>query len=107
VDKEGKAIDFLLRAHQEEAGARHYFEKTIDQNGTPETVTVDKSGANLAALQVFNAEREAPIKVRQNRYLSNFVEQDHRPIKPVIKPTMGFEDFRCARIILSGIEVNA
>jgi transposase len=33
------------------------------------------------------------------------VEQDHRAIKRIIKPMMGFKDFRCARIILAGIEL--
>jgi len=69
-------------------------------------VTVDKSGANLAALQAINAERETPIKIRQCKYLNNIVEQDHRAIKRITKPMLGFKDFRCARIILSGIEVN-
>ena len=105
VDKEGKSVDFLLRANRDKAAARRYFEKAIDQNGVPETVTVDKSGANLAALKAINAERDTPIKVRQNKYLNNLVEQDHRAIKRIIKPMMGFKDFRCARIILSGIEV--
>jgi transposase-like protein len=45
---------------------------------SPETVTIDKSGSNLAALHVVNAERETPIKVRQVKYLNNVVEQDHR-----------------------------
>jgi transposase-like protein len=58
-------------------------------------VTVDKSGSNLAALQAINAERETPIKIRQCKYLNNIVEE----------PMLGFKDFRCARIILSGIEV--
>jgi putative transposase len=65
---------------------------------------MDKSGTNLAALQAINAERETPIKVRQVKYLNNIVEQDHRAIKRRIRPMMGFKDFRCARIILSGIE---
>ena len=82
----GKTVDFLLRAHQDKAAARRYFEKAIDQNGAPEMVTVDKSGANLAALQSISAERETPIKVRQNRYLNNLVEQDHRAIKRIINP---------------------
>jgi transposase-like protein len=73
------------------------------QNGQPETITVDKSGANLAALEALNAERSTPIKVRQNKYLNNIVEQDHGAIKRIIKPMMGFKDFRCARIILAGI----
>lgn len=105
VDKAGKTVDFLLRAHRDKAAARRYFEKAIDQNGEPQTITVDKSGANLAALHAINAERETTIKIRQVKYLNNIVEQDHRAIKRIIKPMMGFKDFRCARIILSGIEV--
>jgi len=105
VDKAGNTVDFLLRAHRDKAAARRYFEKAIDRNGAPETVTMDKSGANLAALQAINAERETPIKVRQVKYLNNMVEQDHRAIKRIINPMLGFKDFRCARVILSGIEV--
>ncbi|HEX8896268.1 MAG TPA: IS6 family transposase [Terriglobales bacterium] len=105
VDKEGNTVDFLLRAHRDKAAARRYFEKAINRNGEPETITVDKSGANLAALEAINAGRETPFKVRQNKYLNNLIEQDHRPIKRIIRPMMGFKNFRCARIILSGIEV--
>jgi transposase-like protein len=104
VDKAGNTVDFLLRAHRDKGAARRYFEKAIDQNGAPETVTMDKSGANLAALQAINAERETPIKVRKVKYLNNIVEQDHRAIKRRTRPMMVFKDFRCARIILSGIE---
>ncbi|MGF7000153.1 putative transposase [Paraburkholderia sp. GAS32] len=104
VDKAGNPVDFLLRAHRDKAAARRYFEKAIARNGAPETVTTDKSGANRAALQAINAERETPIKVRQVKYLNNIVEQDHRAIKRRTRPMMGFKDLRCARIILSGIE---
>jgi hypothetical protein len=41
-------------------------------------------------------------QARQNKYLNNLVEQDHRAIKRIIKSMMGFKDFCCARIILSG-----
>lgn len=105
VDKAGGTIDFLLRAKRDKAAARRYFEKAIDQNGAPETVTIDKSGANLAALKDINAEREEPIKVRQSKYLNNIVEQDHRAIKRRTRSMMGFKNFRCARIVLGGIEV--
>lgn len=43
--------------------------------------------------------------VRQNKYLNNVVEQDHRAVKRIIKPMIGFKNFRCARSILSGIEI--
>ena len=105
VDKEGKTVDFLLRARRNKAAAQRYFKKSIRQNGVPATVTIDKSGANLAALHAVNAERDTPIKIRQVKYLNNVVEQDHRAIKRITRPMLGFKDFRCARIILSGIEV--
>ncbi|MGP8431792.1 IS6 family transposase [Paraburkholderia fungorum] len=105
VDKAGNTVDFLLRARSDKAAARRYFEKAIGQNGVPATVTMDKSCTNLAAIQCINAERETPIKVRPVKYLNNIVEQDHRAIKRITRPMMGFKDFHCARIILSGIEV--
>ncbi|MGF6292639.1 IS6 family transposase [Paraburkholderia youngii] len=105
VDKAGNTVDFLLRARRDKAAARAYFEKAIDQNGAPETVTLDKSGSNLAALQAINARRNLPIKVRQKKYLNNIVEQDHRAIKRRTRPMLGFKKFRCARILLGGIEI--
>ena len=104
VDKDGNTVDFLLRAHRDKAAARRYFEKAIDQNGEPTTITLDRSGANLAALEANNAERDTPITIRQNKYLNNIVEQDHRAVKCRVRPMMGFKNFRCARIILAGIE---
>src|SRR3984893_6798195 len=77
VDKAGNTIDFLLRAHRDKAAAKRYFEKSIAQNGEPETVTIDKSGANLAALEALNAERETPIKIRQNKKRNNVIEVRH------------------------------
>src|ERR1700677_2430203 len=105
VDKAGNTIDFLLRAHRDKTAAQRYFEKSIAQNGEPETVTIDKSGANVAALEAINAERETPIKIRQTKYLNNIIEQDYRAIKRRTRPMLGFKNFRCARILLSGIEL--
>ncbi|OJA90456.1 transposase [Burkholderia ubonensis] len=68
-------------------------------------MTIDKSGANLMALKDINATREQPIKIRQQKYLNNIVEQDHRAIKRRTRPMMGFKDFHCARILLGGIEM--
>jgi putative transposase len=87
VDKAGDTIDFLFRAKRDKAAARRFFQKAMAQNGTPETVTIDKSGSNLAALHAINAKRETPIKVRQVKYFNNIVEQDHRAIKRITRPT--------------------
>jgi putative transposase len=104
VDKAGNTIDFLFRAKRDKVAARRFFEKAIGQSGPPETVTIDKSGSNLAALHAVNAQRETAIKVRQVKDLNNVVEQDHRAIKRITRPMLGFKDFDCARVILSGIE---
>jgi transposase-like protein len=61
VDKEGHTVDFLLRARRNKAATRQHFEKSIRQNGVPETVTIDKSGDNLAALHAVKAELNTPI----------------------------------------------
>ena len=105
VDKAGNTVDFLLRARRDEVAAKRHFEKSIAQNGEPEVVTIDKSGANLAALEAINAGRKPPIRIRQKKYLNNIVEQDHRAIKRRTRPMLGFKTFRCARILLGGIEL--
>ena len=52
-----------------------------------------------------NAERETSIKIRQVKYLNNIIEQDHRAIKRITRAMLGFKDFHCARVILSGVEL--
>jgi putative transposase len=81
VDKAADTV--LFRAKRDKAAARGHFEKAIAGNDVPETVTIDKSGANLAGLNAINADREVPIKIRQSKYLNNMVEQDHRAIKRI------------------------
>ncbi len=50
VDKDGDTVDFLLRAHRDEAAARRFLERPMDLHGVPEKITIDKSGANTAAI---------------------------------------------------------
>ena len=105
VDKEGKTVDFLLRAKRDQAAATVFFKKAMRQNGEPEKVTMDKSGANKAAMDGLNAERKEAIEVRQIKYLNNIVEQDHRAVKRITKPMMGFKSFWSASSVLAGIEL--
>ncbi len=44
------------------------------------------------------------MELRQNKYLNNLVEQDHRFIKRLTKPGMGFHSFNTARRALRGFE---
>jgi transposase-like protein len=56
-------------------------------------VTIDRSGANLAALDDINSRREQQIRIRQVKYLNNIVEQDHRAIKRRTRPMIGLKKF--------------
>ena len=109
VDSSGQTIDFLLTAKRDAAAALRFFRKAIRQHGEPEVVTIDKSGANTAALAALNAgkSKDDAITVRQQKYLNNLVEQDHRYIKRRILPMLGFKSFLRAQGVLAGIEVVA
>lgn len=105
VDKQGKTVDFLLTSHRDMAAARRFFEKAMRENGAPEKIAMDKSGANKAAIDAINSSTTATIVVRQVKYLNNIVEQDHRAIKRVTRPMLGFKSFRSAGSVLAGIEL--
>ncbi len=105
VDRDGDTVDFLLRAMRDHAAARAFFERAIDLHGVPEKITIDKSGANTAAITSIQADSGLPIEMRQSKYLNNIVEQDHRAVKRITRPMLGFKNFRCARILIAGIEI--
>jgi len=105
VDRDGDTVDFLLRAKRDHAAARAFFERAIDLHGVPEKITIDKSGANTAAITSIQADSGSAIEMRQSKYLNNIVEQDHRAVKRITRPMLGFKTFRCARILIAGIEV--
>lgn len=104
VDRDGDTIDFLLSAKRDAAAARRFLERATALHGEPEKITIDKSGANTSAINRYKAEHEAEIMLRQSKYLNNIVEQDHRAIKRIVRPMLGFKSLRCARIVISGIE---
>jgi transposase-like protein len=107
VDTAGHTIDFLLTAKRDSAADLRFFRKAIRHHGEPEVVTIDKSGANTAALAALNADKpyEEAIIVRQSKYLNNLVEQDHRNIKRRTRSMLGFKSFRRAQTLLTGIEL--
>ena len=66
----------------------------------PETVTMDKSGANKAALDQLKTERGNSDQIRQVKYLNNIVEQD------IVRQTRYPADARL-QIVSSGASVLA
>lgn len=69
VDKSGDTVDFLLTAKRDLAAARRYLERAINLHGLPEKLTIDKSGANTAAIRSVNEDACLDIEPRNGSSL--------------------------------------
>jgi putative transposase len=105
VDKHGHTIDFLLTAHRDKKAALRFLKKAVGQHGLPKKITIDKSGANAAAIKALKEEAGQEIEIRQIKFLNNLIKQDHRSVKRLVRPKLGFKSFRSARTTLQGIEL--
>jgi putative transposase len=105
VDKYGETIDFLLTEHRDKEAALRFLKKAIRRHGVPETITIDGSDANEAAIKRYNEEHGTHIAIRQVKYLNNMVEQDHRAVKRITRPMLGFKAFAAAQCTLAGVEL--
>jgi putative transposase len=109
IDKFGNTVDFMLSEHRDQAAATAFFKQAIDANGFPNKVVMDKSGANYAGLENINtmlmlAGIISFVEIIQVKYLNNLIEQDHRFIKKITKPMMGFKALYSAKATIAGIE---
>jgi transposase, IS6 family len=111
VDSCGQTIDFLLSARRYAGAAKRFFRKALAQPHTvnPRTTTVDKNAAYSKAVAAMkrNGELWRRSRLRQVKYLNNIVEHDHRRVKRLISPGLGFGSFRTARPTLAGYEAMA
>jgi putative transposase len=105
VDKTGQTIDFLLTEQRDERAAKRFLTKAIRRHGVPAKITIDGSAANEAAIKSYNEEHGTAIVIRQVKYLNNIVEQDHRAVKRVTRPMLGFKAFDAAQGTLAGVEL--
>ncbi len=134
VDSEGNTLEFLLSATRDAAAATRFFVKALHSTvcsapqarpaeeqmapplaaADPNTITpvlrvinVDKHAAYPKAMADLKASGVLPesVELRQVKYLNNIVEQDHRFIKRLVKPGMGFFSFETAERTLRGYEV--
>jgi putative transposase len=105
VDKEGHTIDFLLTPTRDRDAAEAFLRKAIRTQGMPEKITIDQSGANTAAIKRYNRIHKTAIVIRHSKYLNNLVEQDHRAVKRLTRPMLGFKSFWAARCTIAGMEV--
>jgi transposase-like protein len=86
----------------------HVFKNALSSNHNhiPRIITIDKNPAYLPAVYELKNDKILPknVGIRQIKYLNNIIEQDHRSIKRIVNPMLGFQSFRSANKTLKGIE---
>ena len=134
VDSEGNTIEFLLRPMRDAEAATRFFCKALASTArsvsqacpvaeqvaqptdltdtttitsAPRVINVDKNAASPKAIADLKAAGVLPqhVELRQVKYLNNLIEQDHRFIKRLTKPGMGFFSFETAWRTLQGFEM--
>jgi len=134
VDSAGNTLEFLLSPTRDAEAATRFFCKALHVtpsstpqaclvqeqvaqptvsahlNSTkpaPRVINVDKNAAYPKAIADLKAAGILPasVELRQVKYLNNLIEQDHRFIKRLTKPGMGFFSFETAWRTLQGFEV--
>lgn len=106
IDKYGSTVDFMLSEHRDEVAATAFSKQAVDHNELPSKVVIDKKGANNAGSEninilIFLAGLLGFIDMLKVKYLNNIIEQDHRFIKKITKPMMGFKTFHSASATLA------
>jgi transposase-like protein len=114
IDSNSDTVEFWLSERRNLTAAKRFLRKALKRHGRPERIVIDGSQTNKEAILLCDAEsrlqdrsrrRPEPIRIRQSRYLNNRVEQDHRAIKRLVQPMLGFKSMSSARAILGGIEM--
>jgi transposase, IS6 family len=109
VDSEGNTLDFFFSSTRDAHAAKHFFLKMLAASHTtePRVINVDKNAAYPKAFNELKAGGHFPARgeLRQVKYLNNLIEQDHRFIKRLTKPGMGFFSFETASRTLQGYEI--
>ena len=107
VDKQGKTVDFLLRAKRDVAAAKAFFRRAFKSQGRlPQKITLDGYQASHRAAREILGEhqRGKRTKFRSSKYINNLIEQDHRSTKFRLGPMLGMKRFRSASITLAAMD---
>jgi transposase-like protein len=107
VDKQGKTVDFFLRAKRDVAAAKAFFRRAFKSQGRlPRAITLDGyQASHRAAREILGEHHRGKRTIRSSKYLNNLIEQDHRSIKLRLGPMLGLKRFRSASITIAGIEL--
>jgi transposase-like protein len=114
IDSNGDTVEFWFSERRNLTAAKRFLHKALKRHGRPERIVIDGSQTNREAilacdtidcLQDGSSRQLKPIRIRQNAYLNNRIEQDHRAVKRRVRSMLGFKSIDSARVILGGIEI--
>jgi transposase, IS6 family len=132
VDSDGNTLEFLLSPTRDAEAAKRFFVKALHSSASstpqarpleeqveeptaaanpatsvPRVINVDKNAASPKAMAELKATGILPesVELRQVKDLNNIVERDHRFLKRLVKPGMGFFSFETAGRTLQGYEI--
>jgi transposase-like protein len=95
----------LLTAQRDQEAALRFLQKAIRRHGVPEKITSDGSEAHAAAVRSYNTAHVTSIGSRQVKSRHHSLEQDHRAVKCVTRPRLGFQSCEAAPSTLGGLEL--
>jgi putative transposase len=98
-----RTIDVRRTEHGDTDAALRFLKEAIRRHGVPETITIDGSDANAAAIKRDREAHGTGIIIRQVKCVNNAVEQDDRAAKQVTRPIPGVKSFDAAQVTLAGI----
>jgi transposase-like protein len=108
VDSHGQTLDFLLSPRRDAISAECFLRKALrsEHTSTPRVINADKNPAYPKAVADLQAQGRLSTSttLRQVKYLNNLIEQDHRFIKRLSKPGLGFKSWRTAWRTIRGYQ---
>jgi putative transposase len=94
IDRSGALVDVMFSEHRDMSAAKSFFESAKMVTGiTPDRVTTDGHDSYPRAIRTTMG---TDVRHRDNQYLNNRLEQDHRGVKGRYGPMRGFKSPRSA-----------
>jgi len=108
VDSKGNTLDWMLSVYRNKKAAKKFFKKILANEYccVPRVINVDKAKTFPPAFEESQAKNVIPMNTqfRQQKYMNNIQEQDHRFTKRRVRQSQWFQSFRSAKCTIAGYE---
>ena len=102
IDGDGQLIDSMLSAHRDKHAARKFLRRLVEvAERKPLRVTTDQHPAYRRSIRWILGRK---VLHCTTRYLNNYTEQSHRPVKQRYYPMLGFGNFESAARFCSAFD---